>query len=70
MEAKEKKKFYENYAILSILASIMFTSMIFKVYGTQGGILFLCEAFGSIFYLEAINYIEHYGILRKKEDNG
>lgn len=30
----------------------------------------MIEAFGSIFYLEAINYIEHYGLLRKKQDNG
>lgn len=42
----------------------------FRVYGPQGGILFLIEAFGSIFYLEAINYIEHYGLSRKKLADG
>lgn len=38
----------------------------FKIYGVQAGVLFLVEAFGSIFYLEAINYIEHYGLRREK----
>lgn len=70
MEVDEKKRFYENYAVLSVLAAIIFTTMIFSIYGMQGGILFLLESIGSIFYLEAINYIEHYGILRKKDGKG
>jgi len=54
---EEIKPFYANYAVLSILASILFTSLIFKIYGIQAGIFFVANAFGSIFYLEAINYI-------------
>lgn len=67
---QEKKPFYSNFAVLSLIASAMFTTVIFKVYGVQTGVLFLVEAFGSIFYLEAINYIEHYGLRREKLPNG
>ncbi len=64
MEVHEGKRFYTNFAVLSVISSILFTVLMFNIYGTQGGILFLIEAFGSIFYLEAINYIEHYGLRR------
>ena len=57
MEEEQKKPFIANYAVLSVLSSILFTLLMFKIYGVQAGILFLIEAFGSIFYLEAINYI-------------
>jgi alkane 1-monooxygenase len=33
-------------------------------------ILFLAEAVFSIIYLEAINYLEHYGLARKRLPNG
>lgn len=51
MEVEQKKVFYANYAVLSLVASTLFTSLIFKVYGVQGGILYLLSALGSIFYL-------------------
>ena len=66
MELAEKKLFIQNYSVLSALASLVFTALMFKIYGLQGGIFFLILAYSSIFYLEGINYIEHYGILRKK----
>ena len=62
--------FIANYAVLSIFSAILFTSLMFKIYGFQAGILFLITAYGGIFYLEAINYLEHYGLLRKKLTNG
>jgi alkane 1-monooxygenase len=71
MEKNEAKKpFYANYSVLSIVASILFTLLMFKVYGVQGGLFFLLEAAGSIFYLEAINYLEHYGLRREKKPDG
>lgn len=39
---EEKKPFYKNYAILSLVCSIIFTSFIFKFFGIQGGIIYLC----------------------------
>ena len=70
MEQEEKKLFIMNYAVLSVMSAILFTMLMFKIYGIQGGILFLIVAFGSIFYLEAINYIEHYGLRRKENTDG
>lgn len=57
MEKEKNKPFYLNYAVLSVICSALFISLMFKVYGIQGGLLYLVIAFGSIFYLEAINYI-------------
>lgn len=48
----------------------LFTAAIFKVFGIQAGILFLIGALGSIYYLMAVNYIEHYGLSRQKLSNG
>lgn len=70
MERQEKKSFFTNYSVLSIVSSILFTMLMFKIYGTQAGVLFIVEAVGSIFYLEAINYIEHYGLRREKKPDG
>lgn len=52
------------------MASVLFTTLIFRSYGPQAGILYLLESLGSIFYLEAINYIEHYGLRRELRADG
>lgn len=59
-----------NYAVLSLASSILFTSLIYKIYGMKVCILYLLSAFGSVFYLEAINYIEHYGLRREMKADG
>lgn len=66
MEKDKNKPFWLNNAILSVLGAVAFTALIFYFYNFQTLILFLIEATFSIVYLEAINYIEHYGLLRKK----
>ena len=43
---------------------------VFVGYSVQTGLFFMLEAYLSIFYVEAINYVEHYGLQRKKLDNG
>jgi alkane 1-monooxygenase len=45
-------------------------SLIFQYYGLKCLIYFLIMAFGGIFILELINYIEHYGLRRKRLDDG
>jgi alkane 1-monooxygenase len=59
-----------NCAVLSVLAAVIFSGLIWRVYGTQAFVLYMVTAFGAIAYLEAINYIEHYGLRREKKDNG
>lgn len=40
------------------------------MFGLQAFSCFLMWVSGAVFYLEVINYIEHYGLRRKKDANG
>ena len=51
MEVEAKKPIYLNTAILSVLASIAFSSLMYKMYGTQALVLYLITAFGAVAYL-------------------
>lgn len=64
MEKLANKPFYLNYAVLSVIEGIIFSLLMLKIFGFQAFILFIITSFGAIFYLEAINYIEHYGLRR------
>lgn len=70
MEKQKNKPFYKNGLVLSCVGSLIFCLMLFKVYGLQGFIFFLIQVLGAVFYLEVINFIEHYGLRRKKLSNG
>ena len=59
-----------NYAVLSVIGAIVFTLGVYYFYNIKAVIFFILEAYLSIFYLEAANYIEHYGLSRKKLENG
>lgn len=51
IEKDDGKKFWNNYAVLSIVSSILFCVFIFAVFGLQAFICFLLQAFGAVFYL-------------------
>jgi alkane 1-monooxygenase len=70
MEKEAGKSFFTNYSVLSVVGAIAFTLLVHSVYGGRVTAFFLFEALFSIVYLEAINYIEHYGLSRKKLANG
>ena len=70
MQEDKGKRFYENYAVLSILWSIVFTGIIYIIFGGKATLFFVLQALFSIFLLETINYIEHYGLQRKKLQDG
>ena len=59
-----------NCAVLSVLSAVIFSGLIWRIYGTQTLILYLISAFGAIAYLEGINYVQHYGLRREKKENG
>ena len=70
MEVEEEKPIYLNYAVLSIVWSVVFSSIVYGFFGLQATIFFLVQAYLSVFFLELINYVEHYGLRRKKLEDG
>ena len=54
----------------NIIANIVFCLFLYKIYGTQAFIFFILQVLGAVFYLEVINYIEHYGLRRNKLSDG
>lgn len=57
---------YENKIIKGYLRSIILTLVSFGLFGITGMIVFLLISFLSKASLEAINYIEHYGLVRER----
>ncbi len=76
LEAKRLKK--QNKLILSfnnemlrfIIIQVVFTLGIYLFFGTLGLIAFLSVALIGHLILETTNYIEHYGLRRKKTERG
>ena len=66
IEKQDGKTFWNNKVVQSIVSSILFCGFVYKVFGLQAFICFLIQVLGAVFYLEVINYIEHYGLRRKK----
>jgi alkane 1-monooxygenase len=64
------KTVWTNYANLSLLGSIFMASGIYYFYGMQALVIHSLMVFGALVYLEAINYVEHYGLARKLLPNG
>ena len=54
------------YAIIQF----MYMLLVFIVFSVQGLIFVFSVAIFSILMFECVNYIEHYGLLRKKLSNG
>jgi alkane 1-monooxygenase len=69
---KQKKSFYslENKMIQWLLIEAAFVFSVWFFLGNKCLGLFLAQAFLSTCLLETINYIRHYGLLRKKMKNG
>lgn len=56
--------------MLTIVGDLVFLALIWAVFGARGVFLAVLLAIGSINMLETINYIEHYGLQRKKLADG
>ncbi len=66
-----RKKGYSSFSLQNEmlqfhLIELGFIGMIFLVFGWQAMVLFLVAASQGILLLETVNYIEHYGLSRKK----
>jgi len=61
---------FQNRMVVYTLANIIVVSVIYQIFGTNVLIAFLGASVFGILLLETVNYIEHYGLLRKKNEHG
>lgn len=66
----QQAKWWSNRLLHAGLLSILFFTFSILVSGVLGAAFFVLQSLIAIFLLEAINYIEHYGLMRKTLDNG
>ncbi|EAR84610.1 fatty acid desaturase (macronuclear) [Tetrahymena thermophila SB210] len=59
-----------NKMIYYTLSMFLIPFIVQKIFGTYGMYVFLFTVFNSVFYLETVNYIEHYGLQRKEIEPG
>lgn len=51
MEVEAGKPIYKNTSVLSVLGAILFTGLMYRMYGFQGMCLYLITALGAVAYL-------------------
>ena len=61
---------FSNKMIIYTLAQFALIAIIYAFFGWVVLVAFLMSATAGILLLETVNYIEHYGLLRKKKENG
>ncbi len=59
-----------NLMVAYTLIQLLFCGSIYYFFGEQALIHFLIVAAIGILLLESVNYIEHYGLMRKQRENG
>ncbi len=71
MKISKRSKFsYANSMVIYTILHIIIFSVIFSFFGLKALIIFLMSSAIGIILLETVNYIEHYGLLRKQRENG
>ena len=70
LEKKGVKNILKNKAFIYTLIQFFLLIIIYFVFGLQSLVMFVGAAIIGILLLETVNYIEHYGMLRKKNESG
>lgn len=71
LKKNDKNWFHlQNRMLIYSTCNLVLVSIIFLFYGVFVGIAFILAAITGILLLETVNYIEHYGLLRKQNENG
>jgi len=60
----------QNRMVVYTLCNLLVLSLIYLSYGSFVLLTFLAAAIVGILLLETVNYIEHYGLLRKQNEHG
>jgi alkane 1-monooxygenase len=61
---------WKNEMLQFQLIQAVFLILIWLIFGAKACLLFIAAALIGALLLETVNYIEHYGLERKKKDNG
>ncbi len=61
---------YQNRMLIYTIANFVLLGIIYYTFGAQVALFFIAAAVFGILLLETVNYIEHYGLLRKKNKFG
>lgn len=69
IEMQGKSKFTHEI-ILGHVAQLALLAIVYSVAGMNGLVAYLCTALVGIMALESVNYIEHYGLVRKRLPSG
>lgn len=67
---EKQKPFFKNKVKLSLFIQIIINLLVFGLFGFKGLIFHWTQSLVAIILLESVEYIEHYGLVRKKMDNG
>ena len=71
MKTENRKWFHhQNRMLIYTICNIILLSLIYFFYGRFVLLAFIASAVSGIILLETVNYIEHYGLLRKKNEHG
>ncbi len=71
MKLEERSWFHhQNRMVIYTIVNIILLSAIFYFYGWFVLLYFIISAVFGISLLESVNYIEHYGLLRKQKESG
>ena len=66
IETKRSKTFFQNRVLISTIRSILIVSLMYAIGGINALIISLVIALIAKILLELVNYIEHYGLVRKE----
>ncbi|MFT4705377.1 MAG: alkane 1-monooxygenase [Bradymonadia bacterium] len=61
---------WKNEMLRFQVIQVLFTGAIFAGFGPVAGVGFLIASLGGALLLESVNYVEHYGLARKKTEDG
>lgn len=64
------KKWWKNRIYFSLAAQTAITATVFALFGWDGLVFHLGQSLTAIVLLESVEYIQHYGLLRKQRPDG
>lgn len=70
IEKNKKKTFLQNQVVQLWMTQFILSGVMLYSFGWKVFMIVLLSGFQSVIYLEAINYLEHYGLRRKEIEPG